>query len=154
VVTGKHIKQLTEGIGADVEIKLRKAGLVWFVPATFAEKFRYAAIVRDRPNAETVRTSGDRYGNRSKILYDGDLPDSVLDKAAIALECGINHLTVHSNQPFPVKLEAVRHDPVLIGWQQPPIIEVNTRGCVCTSGKNYHGVVIAIWDAEKEIDVL
>lgn len=45
--------------------------------------------------------------------------------------------TIHSMQPLPVEKRRVQVDPVMVGWLSDDV-----------------GVVVAIWDGDKEIEVL
>ena len=133
--------------------KLKALGFGFFVRASlFVPRFRYAAVVRRGTNTgwTTPSVRGDYYSG-NEVVYAGDIPDSVLDKAYnVVYGARIDLLTIHSHQPFPVELRPC--DPVLVGWARNPEIVCDMRGeykCMAISGRAL-GVIIAVWDMEKE----
>lgn len=74
------------------------------------------------------------YHTKEIINYVGDIPDFALDNVEkIKNISNLRNFTIHSMQPMPV--EFVKIDPVMICWITEKI-----------------GVVVAIWDGEKEIE--
>lgn len=82
---------------------------------------------------------GRDYERDKAIDYIGDIPDSVMDKVDEAIgQCGIMNYMIYSCDPLPTKEVLTKVDPVMIGWLDD----------------NETGVVIGIWDRDKEINVL
>jgi hypothetical protein len=156
-VMNRHLPQKFSGLSDEVVLELGHQNIVWVVRATFVENFRYSAIVRtntgDRDSYFPVRSEE----NPNLIIwYTGDIPETVLDKAERGLGCGLKFLTVHSQQEFPVEYSPVRSDPVLLGWDTPPSIvcQSGVHSKVHSRDRDIHAVVLAVWDAKKEIDIL
>jgi hypothetical protein len=114
---------------------LLEEGFVWFISIQNVLKFKYHAVVR------TPHPVHFNYQNLP--LYTGDIPDFAINRAALALKCGLELITIHSMRPMPI--ERVKTDPVLIGWESDPNFEYPKRGA--------EGVVIAIWDNDKELEL-
>lgn len=123
------------GLPMEVLTKLQEAGFTWLVKPDFIQKFKYAASINKAlPSVKA-------------FLYVGDFPDHALNNIEKAKDAGIQHFSIHSTQPFPSTF--IKTDPVIIGWFKNP--EIWQRSEIFTTNCRYLGVVVAIWDADKEI---
>jgi hypothetical protein len=78
-------------------------------------------------------------GTKEKVInYVGNIPETVLDRIDLAKQLGVKEFMVYSCEPLPTEEILVKTDPVMIGWLDD----------------NETGVVIGIWDRDKEINVL
>jgi hypothetical protein len=138
------------GYWGSLREKLFDLGFMWVVKSDFVAKFKYAAQVGD---------DGDVYENPefryvSTIRYIGDMPDYAIERYNVARKSKLfDCFTVHSNEPLLVGRQTLL-DPVLIGWADPPAIRVNKGAEFQQCSKKCVGVVIAIWDKEKELEVI
>jgi len=88
----------------------------------------------------------------TRVDYKGDIPNSVIEKA-MSIKSMVRQITIHSMQPLPV--EFVKCDPILIGWACCPQIQVDGSGKFDKVWySNAEGVVISIWDYDKEVEAL
>lgn len=156
-VTGRtHI--ITGELSVDTKMRLHEAGFLWLVGHEFVRKFKYAASVKNHGiNRSPVYKCHD-YASLDHYLYSGDIPDFALDRCEEAIKSGIEYLTIHSNEPFPV--EIVNCDPVIIGWASNPCIAKSRNtlsgsqyGQWRTLSRHEEGVVVAVWDYDKEITI-
>ena len=88
----------------------------------------------------------------TSVLYIGDIPDSAIDRIKVAGDY-LSYFTIHSAETLKVARQALI-DPVVIGWKDPPAILVDKKAQFKRCSKYCEGVVIAIWDKEKELDIL
>lgn len=134
---------------------LQDLGFYWFVRPNFALKFHYHAAIFcpcvgyfdfDKANVRT-------------FWYCGDLPDSVLAKLEVIKD--VKHfdyrrpnVTVHSLLPLPIEIERRPPllEPVAIAWNVNPMFDKTWWGWRSWN-PNAIGVVIAVWDADKELPV-
>lgn len=124
----------------------------FFVPMDIVTRFKYHASVCS-PIGSMVMQGGI---TSNAIVYAGDIPDTALDRMIKVKELGIRFITVHSMQPFPIQL--VQCDPVAIGWYEPMWIFKDGKETILRLLYNYsgtlEGVIVAIWDGQKEVSVL
>ena len=161
----KHREQLAKttglnihnsGLTVEVIQKLYDHSYIWIIDRIFIERFKYAATVRSLPGEISPVVWSDRLPD--PIIYVGDIPDNVLNRIEEGISLGLKYFTVHSSQPLPVK--QIYTDPILIGWVTNPHITMQfaSRGLINWEAAKCRticwGVVIGIWDADKEIDVL
>jgi hypothetical protein len=138
----------------------------WIIDTEFIKKFKYHATVipmkiegyaftqtsirvGEQAQRQKVIQSQDTISNKgSYVRYVGDIPEFALDRIEqiLAKDNKIG-FTIHSNQPLPVKL--VKIDPVLIAWTNCPGIytDLNDKTSIGVG----IGIVVAIWDMDKEI---
>ena len=76
------------------------------------------------------------FGSSKSINYIGDIPEYILDNMD-KVRPFVQKFTIHSMQPLPTESIYAKVDPVMIAWIDDEI-----------------GVVVGIWDGDKEIDVL
>lgn len=149
-VTGSYSRALS----AEALQKYVDAGFRWFVGADFVRQFRYHAEVFSASawNFLSVveQIEKGRFSGR-RVIYVGDIPDFALDNLLKVKELGLACATIHSMQPMPVEL--VLTDPVVIGWMTNPHITVSPD-IVSFLFPDATGIVLAMWDGEKEIEVL
>ena len=121
----------------------------------FALRFNYHAILRGGPIVGEFEYHPYVWDCKTAYYYAGDVPDSVLDK--IELFQG-GPVTVHSMEELPLRKThfLLRSDPVAIGWiDYPEFIRTWTGWkTVSPGGRGGCGIVLAIWDGEKEISIL
>jgi len=118
----------------------------WVVDIKFVRQFEYHANIGKYAGVEN--TGG------AKVQYAGDIPEFAMDNLEKAL--GItNYVTIHSNYPFPVEYQLPKTDPVLVAWEgNPGITMYSKKGSRGMKKMNKtRGVVIAIWDYDKEIEI-
>lgn len=146
--------------------ELQGAGFEWFVLRDFIKKFEYHASLRTWYGCGSPVNSHSQGGSR--VYYNGDIPSFALDRIEASQKVklslfrniydqtrweGINYLTIHSNQPLPVKL--VISDPVVIGWSFDPDIWLRDERLsddgLGGSWSDIMGVVVAAWDLEGEL---
>jgi len=145
-LTQRHDLVPAGGMDSATVAKLAEAGFVWRVPGSFVGKFRYAADLRS-PSIVTRSRSWDS----DQVVFAGDLPDWVADRGLKAVELGAKHLTIHSNEPLPVKFVKMV-DPVLLAWFTT--VRINHSGggnsrWISTDGPT--ALVVAAWDVDKEL---
>lgn len=140
--------------------KLLEKGLVWIVGEKFVRKFRYAAGldggVYFEPFEHQLYPSSHPL---RKVNYVGDIPEFALDNRLVALDCGLTHFTIHSCKPLPTALVFEKVDPVMIGWFTNPRIRLMDHEWlfgrfIHHMNKTVRGIVVAIWDKDKELGVL
>lgn len=141
--------------------KLRDLGFSIFVKAKWVGKFNYHACVwiveKGTSCINTIYNKSNptkypTFGNR--VQYSGDIPMGVLEKAKLVRDTRILHsITIHSMSPFP--MEFIKCDPLLIGWTYCPQILVDDNGKYGDMvNSNAEGVIIAMWDYDKEVSLL
>ena len=118
-----------------IKLDLLKAGFHFYITARNLNRFKYFAIVRDKYFAPN---------------YIGDIPDFAIDRANLAISLGIEEITIHSNQPLAVEYQ--KGDPVIVGWLRKPDNEVD-NGFTRLRYENWEGVVLAVWDNNKELEL-
>jgi hypothetical protein len=143
-----HVSKLTlfttsiELIPDKIKDELRLNNMRCFVPFSYIAQYKYHAQL----------WTWNQFDNVINATYEGDIPDTVLDKAILARHCGIKVLTIHSMMPMPIRLE--KCDPALIGWYHTSLIEVNGKGNIIKMPWNNCEVcIIAIWDYDKEVEI-
>ena len=143
-----------ELIDPRIKKELIEAGFLWYVTKEFVSKFKYAAGVGTDMFLVGIGQASGLIS--SYVGYTGDIPEAILDKVDKARQAGIREMTVHSTQPLPISVTKVlpRIDPVIIGWQRKPDIRLNGSFKFSQMLRDYEGVVIGIWDHDKEIEVL
>lgn len=156
----KALEELTERIpetdrptiSPDQAEKLRKAGFHWVVYSdTFVPRFPYAATVTGRAGGWSGVFVRDQ-GQDRQVIYTGDMPDFAIQRALIAKKLGIEVITIHSAVLLPVTLAAPKVDPVLVGWLSGLHIAKNDPSGPYRSDRGITpGIVIALWDGDKEI---
>ncbi len=132
-----------------------------FVTPDFAFKFKYAASV-GYPTPEIGRKFpvgrfSERYFVRKKYHYTGDIPDNILDNMNLFIAHNPDRaITIHSCELIPMTVEVVPRlcDPVAIGWFREICFDNTWLGWRNWGDKNAFGVILGIWDKEKEIKVL
>ena len=119
-----------------VKLDLMDNDFRYYIKAGELAKLKYHALVRSR------------FHSRYLLDYTGDIPDFAISRAEIAISFGIRDITIHSMQLLPVN--RLKGDPVLVGWMSQPEQAV-WEGY--NLDKNIEGVVIAVWDNEKELEL-
>jgi len=143
------------GIKLEVMKKLQEKGFVWFVNHEFVEKFEHAAAMTPpKGNANCSVRQNVRHNGHTDVRFNGDVPDWVIDRMELALDCGMDTITVHSHYPLPVKLEKIETDPVAVAWKGTPAIVKDADGKFKMNDHKKQGVVIAIWQGEHELEVI
>lgn len=129
---------------------LNSKGIRLVVKTSDVVKFKYHALLwaDTKASGGTIRET--QYGH---IQYIGDLPNFALDRIEVARQNGLVFGTIHSNFPLPTEfISAKKTDPVVIGWCEFPDICINRD--IVTSFREILGVVIAMWDMDKELEYL
>jgi len=133
----------------DVCADLWAANFVWWTDTSFVAKFTFAASVK---TGGIVCHPVYNHG-RHNVIYTGDIPTTALRRLDAIEQIGFKWITVHSNEPLPVKVVAIREltklDPVIVAWKSNPQI-YSDRG-ESEAQQNTWGVIVAIWDADREI---
>ena len=164
-----HVRRLAgtlgityRGIPESARRGLMDSNLIWVVGEEFVRKFKYAAGIdggvylepddhREYPSSNPIR----------EIHYIGDIPEFALDSKVIASKCGLKFFTIHSVYPLPTRQIQKQVDPVMVGWFGDPRITFMDIDCLFFKRRGFHhmaltvsGIVVAIWDRDKEISVL
>ena len=126
-----------------IELELAENNLVWIITASDVLKFKYHVNIRGK--------AIQYYTAKHSRSYVGDIPDFALERAELALRLGIRNITLHSMNPLPVT--RVHIDPVMVGWIQDAAIHTDKDGEFFTYWPKNEGVVLAIWDNEKELEL-
>ena len=130
--------------------RMQEQGFRLVVDIDWALKFKHHASI----DGDCVFES--RGSRRTIYQYCGDIPEFALDKLEIFLggPLNIGVVSIHSMQPLPVKLlrSLPVVDPVMIGWAESPRFSYKQSGWVARNDPL--GVVIAVWDGDKEIEVI
>ncbi len=127
------------------EMKARLAGFHLWVRGDIVSRFKYAAALgcSDAIVREDWKT---------EIQYVGDIPDFAVKRIQKARQLS-RWLTIHSNQPMPIKRLQRMPDPIVIAWFRYP--EITMRSVYTNSVKVTYpdalGFVVAMWDMEKEL---
>ena len=168
-VLSDHTRKLEEVLGRtavertpyDAHMKtiesLKSAGVTWFVPTSFALKFKYHAALL---GTCVGKQNWDHNRWKEVYWYAGDIPETVLDninmvKSVIGKEVSLPlHISVHSMDVLPITVEKIPRvvDPVAIVWIGNP--EIYRSGLTWKNDKNRIGGIIGIWDKEKELEIL
>ena len=145
--------------------KAIEKGFRFFVTPQFALKFKYHAYITSPQGASVGKFTADwgNYGGSCHISYRycGDIPDKVLDNIEVLkypTYCGdliYPHITVHSMEVLPIRVERIPRqiEPVAIWWGDNPKFDYTWLGWRCWKPGTI-GVVIGIWDMDKEIEIL
>ncbi|KKL97495.1 hypothetical protein LCGC14_1833880 [marine sediment metagenome] len=152
--------------------ELRKEDLVWWVGPEFVHSFNYHASVLGSCVGRWA------YGELVDIYsYTGDIPNPILDNiekfsrifTSVNMSEGTVKLqprvSVHSMDPLPLQIEHRPRlvDPVVIGWALDNNVAFTRKGVFnkrdhwgvyARPGCTRLGVVLGVWDGEKEIEVL
>jgi hypothetical protein len=135
--------------------ELRMAGFRWIVGTDFIRRFSYHAALGQDIQWHDHRVYEKQGRVRQALVYYGDIPDFALDRVEKAQTIGISNFTIHSILPMPIKFLQI--DPVLVGWPAMPSIEVLKKGKrnskLRFTIEDITGVVIAVWDANRELEV-
>ena len=118
-----------------LKLDLIDAGFLWYVEARDLNKFNFLAVVR---------------ATQARADYIGDIPDFALERAEAAISLGIREITIHSNEELPI--DRTHTDPVMVGWKVCPAIS-QSRRFVDANLDSWEGVVIAVWDNDKEFEL-
>ncbi len=166
VLSEGHIAKLDRVLGRGVyqsaERKLfvenaRKLGFNIFVEPKSVLRFKYHASLLGETVFRNTITSCDCY------RYSGDVPDFALDNIQKVKECRANSLghlnmTVHSMEYLPVEIKRipVMVDPVVIWWENSQVCfyKCFRTWKISDLFKNSLGVIVAIWDKDKELKVI
>ncbi len=123
-----------------------------FVKMDIITKFKYHAQLYSW-NVALVKQSvwGDA------VVYAGDIPDNMLDRILKAKNLGVENITIHSLMPFPTQL--IHCDPIVIGWAKSLTIYPDSGNRVniepfFNSYGIIEGIILAMWDYDKEMAVL
>ena len=157
----------------EVSILLGK-GFSLFVGDDFLLKCKYAAEFRVGEQL-VMSTKEDRWDKH--IVYNGDMPDSVIEKVVRIdkLSCHTHYRTytgslgtdklfedleylVVSTSPLPISSLFIKVDPFLLAFRRKenhrPMIEVSESGRIekirQTVGK-YGFLIVGMWDMDKEV---
>ena len=117
-----------------IKLDLLDAGFYWYITGERLNSFEYFAIVRGRPYRETN--------------YIGDIPDFAIGRAELAMSLGVEGITLHSMHQLPIT--RVNTDPVMVGWLWIPNGD-HFGKFTDSQGEKREGVVISVWDMDKEI---
>lgn len=146
--------------------QLEQHNLRLIVNYHFALRFRYHATIitsngsRSKANysgAGKADTDGDIL---DKYNYAGDIPDSVLNNIEVFKDVAHGNypaITVHSVAPLPYRVERIPKlvEPVAIGWLGKKVVFDNTWfGWRFWGDEDAVGVILGIWDGEKEMAVI
>jgi len=127
-------------------------GFSWFVDTYFIRKLPYVAGIGDNVVVDYSRAF--LKTGRSSLKYVGDVPDSIMDKASLAsATISVGAFTVHSMKPMVIEMGAIPLDPIMIGWCYSPGILTHDKKFFSVE-RETEGVVIGIWDHDKEIEIL
>lgn len=140
---------------------LKELGFCYFVSVQNILAFHYHASVNwiydDYPiSIEYNITKQYRRGiYHGYQVYAGDIPDFALDKIKVVGD-KVDFITIHSMSPLPIRMakESIsleRVDPILVGWKYNP--NLHCINGVWDSKSNALGVVLAIWDNDKELEL-
>ena len=151
-------KEFLFGLTLGMIDALNKNGFRLFVKADSIIKFKYHASLWAEPRQDGVIDSYGtiyRAGHRDDyevgvIQYVGDIPDFSLDRIEVARPLGLRFGSIHSNQALPVDFSRLT-DPVIIGWCRSP--EIYLREGRVAHFHDTIGVVVAMWDMDKEINI-
>ena len=125
------------------KLQLAEQGFVWIITTKYILNLKYHV---------NIRGSGIKYySDTQAIRYVGDIPDFALNRAESAIRLGIEVITLHSMNPLPV--ERIHIDPVMVGWIQDPKIHTDISGRFFSYDMKAEGIVLAIWDNEKELEL-
>lgn len=138
--------------------KLYDKNMVWAIDERFVKKFKYVAGISSEVYYEPFEHKDYPFTHpMSVIKYVGDIPNFAIDRIRIAKDCGLKYFTIHSCKPLPIEEIFQQVDPVLVGWWSNPkiILEDTFLGKRFSEmDKVATGVIVAIWDMEKEIQIL
>ena len=137
---------LVENGGVSLErrkLQLAENNLIWIITAGGILKFKYHVNIK----GDAIQYYTGEHSRR----YVGDIPDFALGRAELALRLGVRDITLHSMQPLPVT--RVHIDPVMVGWLQDAGIHTKQNGEFFTYHPKNEGVVLAVWDNEKELEL-
>lgn len=121
------------------------------VTADIAKSFKYCGIVYQlRSSTYSNNPSIVDVDQGRSVLYDGDLPEFVIDRLFSIKEdawerFGLGVVTIHSNEALSVKYEPISIDPVVILWDDNPNIQIKS-GVVKYVSSSVNGYVIAVWN--------
>lgn len=157
-----HAHRLQEYIGEDRENPisyispktrqgLKQQNFRVFVGKEFVMKFRYVAQLNVGKGGVVSENKELHY--LTQVNYIGDIPEFALDRIDIAERLGLGSFTIHSMKPLKVARMS-QLDPVLVAWQNSPSILVSNNGEVKECSDYCLGVILAVWDIEKEIEIL
>lgn len=146
-ITKLSIPSLSMPMPKYMRQSLALKGFYVYVNSSWINNFKYHASVYSECSSHLLNT-----------VYMGDIPESVLNKALMIREMGMTYITIHSNNPLPVRF--VNCDPVLIGWGNA-ILSVSGEGSsyihtdkegklLRPASESTEGIIIAIWDMDKE----
>jgi len=139
----------------DIVVRMAQSGFRWVVDGSIVGEFQYHASLRTI--SEHSHNVYARIGDG--IVYQGDVPDGILDNIQKAVECGIRYVTIHSNQPMPISYTMA--DPVALGWSHAPQINVSypsrntgSFGSLGNSAFRRHfAFVLGVWDEDGIVDI-
>ena len=96
--------------------------------------------------------------DHTRVSYVGDIPEFAIERLnkfdklwRARLMCSEYLLTIHSNQEMPIKIMPI--DPILIGWVKARSCFYNERLYDIQNTKDVLGVVIGVWDNDKELEL-
>lgn len=138
---------------------LRDGGFRWMITSASLKDFPYAAGIGPQSSVRYEPPEHSRYPALyplERVRYVGDIPESAMDRIAMARRAGIEEFTVHSNRPLPISLERIftKVDPILVGWVARPEFRLAGRACrVKSVDPNVIGVIVAVWDNDVELEL-
>lgn len=153
-----HLQRLSALLGDETYIqqygfksRMSQVGFMCFVKPALILSFHAHAIVGwCRFKHDCV--AGFR---QSRIVYQGEIPDFALDRLETAIATGAENFTIHSMQPFPVgAIKLMPLDPILVGWSTNPHLYISANGDMTIDDTSAQAVILAIWDKEKELEVI
>ena len=150
-----HRKRVAQAIGQsiyryeeyeDTINRLTEIGFRLFVHKGIFKQFRYCAGLKG-----SYIKSNPFY--RETIDFVGDIPDFVLDnmdKIRGVVKMPNSRFTIHSHQPLPVTASKIytQVDPVMVYWLRREW----AINWTLPEGANI-GVVIGVWDNDKELEI-
>ena len=137
---------------------LQEIGFRWFVTPAFALRFKYHASLLGR----IVGKFSSERDLQQCYWYRGDIPDSIIDnieRFKSLSQKAIYPITIHSMEPLPLFIENIPRqlEPIVIGWFSNRAyfrFDDTWWGWRCGDGDNALGVILGIWDKEKELKVI
>ena len=127
----------------------------YFVDTRFALKFKYHASLMSTGDDSVGRMDCHRV--YSKLYhYRGDVPDFILDNLTKIKEvASFPILTVHSQEKLPLEIEKVPKltDPLVVWWETTPQFHHGYFNRWIALNHPL-GVVVGIWDGEKEVQII
>ncbi len=155
-ITQEYLNQLAQVLGrqdyaTSPANRMATYGFYWSITLeNLLKGFRYAAGLSGQI-PELLVGKKDKFGRLTKgILFTGFIPTFAVRKIIQAQEAGLHKFTIHSSQPLPTEEVMAKRDPVVIGWEDYPFIELGENEVLKTEMPNLRGFFVTGWDLENE----